>query len=169
MAGITAADFEEIYGGIVRSEYFDVIRERALSHVLAAREPPVIVPEGTLRVWLRKFKSADAVTVTSIQGLQDKYGDVVRRLLTGHDTLYKLAKALRTTQSPSIIISSCMVGQWIKTFGKHTSQRMFAYNGAVFSTQGCADVFRYSVLSCCVGSRLVCSRTCIIPEYAQII
>ena len=141
MAELTAAEFEEIYGDIVRSEYSDVIRERALSNVLAAREPPVIVPEGVLRVWLRKFKSVDAVTMTSIQDLQDKYGDVVRRLLTGHDTPYKLAKALRTTQSPSIIISSRMVGQWMQTFGKHKSQRMFASNGTYFPPKGVRTYF----------------------------
>ena len=131
MACITAADFEEIYGDLVRSEYFDVIREHALSNVLVAREPPVIVPDGVLRVWFRKYKSSGAVTVTSIQDLQDKYGDVVRVLLTVHDIPYKLAKALRATHSPSIIISDRMAGHWIKTFGKHKSQCMFASNGTL--------------------------------------
>ena len=72
MAELTAAQFEEIYGDLVRSEYPDVIPERTLSNVLVAREPPVIVPDGVLRVWLRKYKSSGAVTVTSIQELQDK-------------------------------------------------------------------------------------------------
>ena len=141
MACITAADFEEIYGDLVRSEYSDVIRERALSNVLVARETPVIVPHGVLRVWLRKYKSSGAVTVTSIQDLQDKYGDVVRVLLTVHDTPYKLAKALRTTQSPSIIISSRMVGQWMQTFGKHKNQRMIASNGTYFPPRGVRTYF----------------------------
>ena len=69
--------------------------------------------------------------MTSIQELQDKYGDVLRVLLAVHDTPYKLAKALRTTHSPSIIISDRMAVHWIKTFGKHNSQRMFASNGTL--------------------------------------
>ena len=132
MAGITAAEFEEIYGVLTRSEYPEFTRERALSKVLARREPPVIVSDGVLRVWLKKYKTSDAVIVTSIQDLQDAYGDVVKALLTVHDTPYKLAKALRTTQAPPIIISTSMAGQWIKTFGKlHNSQRMFASNGTL--------------------------------------
>lgn len=92
----------------------------------------MIVPDGVLRVWLKKYKPSDAVTVTSIQDLQDTYGDVVKDLVTDHGSPYKLAKALRTTQAPPIIISMSMAGQWIKTFGKlHNSQRMFASNGAL--------------------------------------
>ena len=51
MAGMTAAEFEDVYGELTRSEYPDIHRERALSNVLAAREPPVIVPDGVKRVW----------------------------------------------------------------------------------------------------------------------
>ena len=130
MAELTAAQFEQSYGDLVRSEYPDVIRERALSNVLVAREPPVIVPDGVLRVWLRKHKSR-GVTVSSIQELQEKYGDVLRVLLPAHNTAYKLAKALRTTQAPPVIISDRMVGLWIKTFGKYKSQRMLASNGTL--------------------------------------
>ena len=130
MAELTAAQFEEIYGDLVRSEYPDVIRERALSNVLVAREPPVIVPDGVLRVWLRKHKSR-VVTVSSIQELQGKYGDVLRVFLPAHNTAYKLAKALRTTQAPPVIISDRMAGLWIKTFGKYKSQRMLAANGTL--------------------------------------
>ena len=132
MAGITAAEFEEIYGVLTRSEYPEFTRERALSKVLARREPPVIVSDGVLRVWLNKYKPTDAVTVTSIQDLQDMYGDVVKNLVTEHGSPYKLAKALRTTQAPPIIISISMAGQWIKTFGKLLkSQRMLAPNGTL--------------------------------------
>ena len=140
MTELTAAQFEEIYGDLVRSEYPDVIRERALSNVLVAREPPVIVPDGVLRVWLRKHKSG-AVTVTSIQELQDKYGDVLRILLPVHNTPYKFAKAIRTTHSPSVIISDRMAGHWIKTFGKHKSQRMFASNGTLIRPKGVRTYF----------------------------
>ena len=129
MAELTAAQFEQIYGDLVRSEYPDAIRKRTLSNVLVAREPPAIVPDGVLRVWLRKHKSG-AVTVSSIQELQDKYGDVLRVLLPVHNTPYKLAKAFRTTHAPPVITSDRMAGHWIKTFGKHKSQRMFAPNGA---------------------------------------
>ena len=130
MAGITAAEFEEIYGEITRTQYPDINRERALSNVLRAREPPVIVPDGVLRVWLRKHKSR-AVTVSSIQELQEKYGDVLRVLLPAHNIAYKLAEALRTTQAPPVIISDRMAGLWIKTFGKYKSQRMLASNGTL--------------------------------------
>ena len=131
MAGMTAAEFEDVYGELTRSEYPDIHRERALSNVLAAREPPVIVPDGVLRVWLKKYKTPDGYIVKSIEDLQEKYGDLVKGLHTEHDTPYKLAKALRTTQEPPVRITTSMAGQWITKYGKPNMQRMFAKNGSL--------------------------------------
>ena len=46
-ARITAADFEEVYGTMTRSEYPEYIRERALSKVLSRREPPLSYPTAS--------------------------------------------------------------------------------------------------------------------------
>ena len=132
MAGITAAEFEEVYGALARAEYPEYTRERALSKVLSRRQPPVIVPDGVLRVWLKRYKPSDAVTVSSIAALHAQYGELVKELVIDHGTPYQLCKALRTTQDPPILISDCMAKQWFKKYGKPLKhQRMFASNGTL--------------------------------------
>jgi len=129
---ITAADFEEVYGTMTRAEYPEYTRERALSNVLAQREPPVIVPDGVLRLWLQKYKSPVGIVVPSTAALPTEYGQLVKELAIDHRTPYQLRKALRTTQSPPIIINECMAKQWFKLNSKTMkNQRIFAPNGTL--------------------------------------
>ena len=69
---------------------------RALRAVLGQRQPPIDVSEGVLRQWLNtSMKPLDAITVSSTEDLQEKYGDVVKVLVREYATAYKLCKALR--------------------------------------------------------------------------
>ena len=129
---LTATDFEEMYGAMTRSKYPEYTRERALSKILSRREPPVIVPDGVLRVWLKKYKSPDAVIVSSMAALQAEYCELVKELAIDHRTPYQPCKALRATQSPPIIINECMAKQWFKmNCNTMKNQRMFAPNGTL--------------------------------------
>ena len=135
MAGITAAEFEEVYGTLTRAEYPEYTRERALSKVLSRRDPAVIVPDGVLRVWLKKYKSPDSVTVPSIAVLQEEYGELVKELAHRYCTSYQLCKALRTTQIPSILISDCMAKEWFKKYGNVLQNQRFKKYGKVLKDQ----------------------------------
>ena len=79
MATITAAQFEKRYGSLVRAEYAEYTGYGALCTALAARQPAIDVPHGVLIQWLKRksIKPADAITVSSADDLQDKYGDLV--------------------------------------------------------------------------------------------
>ena len=131
---ITAADFEEVYGAMTRSEYPEYSRERALSKVLTRKEPPIIVSDGVLRVWLAKYEASDAVIVSSMAALQAEYGDLMKELAIDHRTPYQLCKALRTTQALPISINERMAKQWFIMNGKiMNNQRMFASHGTLIS------------------------------------
>jgi hypothetical protein len=140
IASITAAEFEKIYGALTRSEYGQYTRERALGNVLLQREPPIIVNEGVLRVWLQKYKHS--VIVSSMAALQEEYGDLVKELANHHRTPYKLVKALRTTQAPPIIINDRMAKQWFEQNGKSMkNQRVFLPNGTLAPRRGIRTYF----------------------------
>jgi hypothetical protein len=117
MATITAAQFGKRYGAMCRAEYPDVTGREALRTVLLQRQPPIDVPEGVLRQWLkRSVKPADAITVSSADDLQEKYGDLVKGLVLVHATAYKLCQALRS-QAPAVYCSDGIAKQWIKKYG----------------------------------------------------
>ena len=117
MATITAAQFGKRYGAMCRAEYPEVTGHKALRSVLLQRQPPIDVPEGVLRQWLkRSVKPADAVTVSSADDLQEKYGELVKGLVLVHATAYKLCQALRS-QAPAVYCSDGIAKQWIKKYG----------------------------------------------------
>ena len=102
---ITAPQFEKRYGAMCRGEYSEYSGCDALRIVLLKRQPPIDVPVGVLRLWLkRSVKPADAITVSSTKELQEKYGAVVKLLATEHATAYKLCQALRS-QKPAVYCS----------------------------------------------------------------
>ena len=118
MATITANQFEKRYGAMCRAEYPEHTGEKALRTVLLQRQPPIDVPEGVLRQYLkRSIKPANAITVSSSDDLQEKYGDLVKGLVIVHATAYRLCQALRA-QSPAVYCSDGIAKQWIKKNGR---------------------------------------------------
>jgi hypothetical protein len=114
---ITALQFEKRYGAMCRGEYSEYSGCDALRTVLLKRQPPIDVPVGVLRLWLkRSVKPADAITVSSTKELQEKYGAVVKLLATEHATAYKLCQALRS-QTPAVYCSDGIAKEWIKKYG----------------------------------------------------
>ena len=79
MASLTANQFEKRYGAMCRAEYPD-LGVWALHTALKARQPPIVVSKGALEQWMkrRSIKPADAITVSSADELQEKYGTVVK-------------------------------------------------------------------------------------------
>ena len=117
MVGITAAQFQKRYGHLVRAEYAEHTGYGALRTVLLQRHPPIDVPFGALRQWLkRSVKPADAIAVSRADELQEKYGDLVKGLVLVHATAYRLCQALRA-QSPAVYCSVSIAKQWLKKNG----------------------------------------------------
>ena len=118
MAAITAPQFEKRYGAMCRAEYSEYTGCDALRTVLLQRLPPIDVPRGVLTQWLkrRSVKPADAITVSSAEELQEKYGVLVKNLLLAHPTAYKLCQALRS-ESPAVYCSDGIAKQWMKKYG----------------------------------------------------
>ena len=117
MAKITEPQFEKRYGSLVRAEYAD-LNDRALLTALAARQPPIVVSRGVLQAWMkrRSIKPADAITVSSADQLQEKYGAVVKSLVVQHPTAYKPCQALKS-QTPAIYCSDGIAKGWFKKYG----------------------------------------------------
>ena len=66
------------------------------------RRPPILVPEGVLKVWFAKQSSPPGtVTVSSAAELQERHGDVVRALAATHASAYKLCRAMLTATPPA--------------------------------------------------------------------
>ena len=117
MACITAAQFGKRHGALCRAEYSGYTGYEALRTVLLQRHPQIDVPAGVLRQWLkRSVKPADAITVSSAEDLQEKYGDLVKGLVLVHATAYRLCQAFRL-QSPAVYCSDGIAKQWIKKYG----------------------------------------------------
>ena len=118
MAKITAPQFEKRYGSLVRAEYAEITGREALRTALAARQPPICVSDGVLRQWLKRksIKPADAITISSGDELQDKYGALVKTLAAEHATAYKLCQALRA-QTPPVYCSDGIAKGWFKKYG----------------------------------------------------
>ena len=81
MASLIANQFEKRYGAMCRAEYPD-LGCRALLTALGARQPPIVVSKGALEQWMkrRNIKPANAITVSSANELQEKYGAVVTKI-----------------------------------------------------------------------------------------
>ena len=98
---------------MVRAEYPD-LNSGALRTALGGRQPPIVVSRGVLDQWMkRRMKPADAITVSSKEELQEKYGSLVKSLVVEHPTAYKLCGALRS-QTPSILCTDGIAKGWFK-------------------------------------------------------
>ena len=94
MPRLTAVSFESQYGELVRREYAQHSTARTLQRALEARQPPVRVSEGVLKVWfVKQAAPPDTVIVSSAAELDEQYGEVVRGLAATHASAYKLCRA----------------------------------------------------------------------------
>ena len=121
MAAITAPQFEKRYGSMCRAEYPD-LGSRTLCTALAARQPPIVVSRGVLEQWLKRksIKPADAITVSSVDELHEKYGALVKGLVVVHATAYKLCQALRS-QTPAVYCSDGIAKQCSRSTDQYLS------------------------------------------------
>ena len=124
---MTAGECEDAYGRLIRAEYPEHTRERGLSKVLVAREPPICIAEGVLRVWLKNYKMGDVVIVSNIAALEEEYGDVVKELAKHNRTPYQLRKALSITKN--ICIAEGIAKEWLQKNGRMKNQRTFGPSG----------------------------------------
>ena len=76
-----------------------------LKGALEARRPPIQVSEALLKVWFAKYRLPDgALTVSSADELQEKYGSILPDLAASHPSAYRLgpvARVLRVSFSRS--------------------------------------------------------------------
>ena len=117
MAKLTSPQFEKRYGAMCRAEYPD-LKSGALLTALGQRQPAIVVSRAVLDQWLkrRSVKPADAITVSSADELQEKYGAVVQSLVVQHPTKYKLCQALKA-HAPPVYCTDGIAMQWMKKYG----------------------------------------------------
>ena len=82
MAGGLAKVFEERHGALVRKKYGKFRTARSLKMALRRRIPSIIVTDGVLKVWLRKYGMSKRVisrgrgskALARLQKIERKYG-----------------------------------------------------------------------------------------------
>ena len=98
---LTAALFEERYGRLVAEQYAEYTTARTLRVALSTHRPSIIVTDGMLKLWLQKYRvPADAVQVSSVAELVEKYGDILPGIAAENPTAYRLQRALKGCVPP---------------------------------------------------------------------
>ena len=117
---LTALDLQEQYGDVLTSAPFrDCASPFLLRGALASRDPPVEVSLGVVTMWWTKYKLPEgAVTVTSAQDLEQRFGDSIRHLALEYPTAFKLCKALRS-RVPPLCISDMVARVWLQQHARH--------------------------------------------------
>ena len=89
---LTARELQEQYGDVLASAPLCECSSASRLHTaLSARQPPVEVSLGAVRIWWDKYKLPEgAETVTSDQDLEDRFGDSIRHLALEYPTSFKL-------------------------------------------------------------------------------
>ena len=89
-----------------------------LHSALSRRKPPIDVSMTAVRTWWDKYRHGQVqASVSNAKDLDDKYGEIVRRLATEHRSAYKLTAALKKMDTP-LHVSDGIARQWlIKHFG----------------------------------------------------
>ena len=82
---LTAALFQERYGNLVSEHFAQYTTAHTLRVALSERKPPIIVTDGMLKMWFANFRlPSDAVTVSSAEELQRRYGMAISCLHLQH-------------------------------------------------------------------------------------
>ena len=113
---LTAALFQERYGTLV-SEYFaQYTSARTLRVALSQFKPPILVTDRMLKFWCSKFRlPSDAVTVSSADELQSKYGDVLASLAAQNPTSRRLTRALKAL-TPPLYVAEHTLKTWFRMY-----------------------------------------------------
>ena len=119
----TAAQLEAAYGEELRAPpYSQDLGHRALRQALADRDPPVQVTAQVCRTWIARYRLApDAISVTSVGVLEERYGKEVRRLAAVHTTASLLDKALRE-RKPPLAVTFSLLHNWLQKYGPDTAK-----------------------------------------------
>ena len=106
---LTAALFHELYGDLVSEHFAEYTTARTLRVALAQRKPPVIVTDGMLKNWFAKFcLPSDAVTVSSVEELRRRYGDLSPAPAAQNPTAYRLTRVLKA-RTPPLYVSGAVL------------------------------------------------------------
>ena len=113
---LTAALFEERYGRLVAEQYAEYTTARTLRVALSTHRPSIIVTDGMLKLWLQKYRvPADAVQVSSVAELVEKYGDILPGIAAENPTAYRLQRALKGCVPP-VYVSDAVLKQWLQRY-----------------------------------------------------
>ena len=131
MAVTTAKALEEQYGDMIRAEYGDGIKERALRNAFVERAEPVIVSDGVLRHWMKVYSlPKNGIVVPNVETLHKTFKKVLKELVEDHDTPYKLTKALRLREEQPVHVTEGIVKKWFQQYHHVPSgQTRFSENG----------------------------------------
>ena len=98
---LTAKLFQERYGDLVSEHFSQYTTAYTLRVALSQRKPPIIVTDGMLKIWFAKFRLAsDAVTVSSAEELNTRYGDFLPAFAAPNHSAYRLMRVLKGRTPP---------------------------------------------------------------------
>ena len=113
---LTAKLFQERYGDIVSEHFSQYTTAYTLRVALSQRKPPIIVTDGMLKIWFAKFRLAsDAVTVSSAEDLNTRYGDLLPALAAQNPSAYRLMRVLKE-QTPPLHVSEKVMRGWFSRY-----------------------------------------------------
>ena len=113
---MTAAEFQAKYGEMVSVQYPHCTTARTLKNALAAREYPIIVTDGMLKVWFHSFRvPPGAVVVSSAAELDSKYGDWLPALAAQNPSSYRLSKVLKE-RDPPVYVTDQVLKHWFSRY-----------------------------------------------------
>ena len=114
----TAAQLEAAYGEELRAPpYSQELGCRALRVALAGRDPPVQVTDQVCRTWIAMHRlPPDAIRITSVGVLEERYGEEVRRLAAVHTKASVLEKVL-AERKPPLAVTFSLLQNWLQKYG----------------------------------------------------
>ena len=93
------------------------MKQRELFNFLTSTKYRVNVTEQTVRYWINKYRcTPGSVAVGSVEELEQKYGEIIRRDHSGVNGYGRLTTAL-SKRSPLIKITVKVARLWLQSFG----------------------------------------------------
>ena len=109
---LTAALFQERYGNLVSEHFAQYTTPHTLRVALSERKPPIFVTDGMLKMWFAKYRlPSDAVTVSSAEELNTRYGDFLPALAAQNPSAYRLMRVLKG-RTPPLYVSEEVLKRW---------------------------------------------------------